>query len=166
MKVVLVEDERLSLIALEGTIKHFCPELEIVGTATSIKTALQVIPKVNPELVFLDIQLSDGTSFEILKALQEYHFKVVFLTAFSQYALQAFEYAAIHYLLKPINAKKLREVVNRLQLIPVKEYALNKNLSVLENLLGTRQNRLLVNTKKEVLFIDIDTIIYFEASSN
>lgn len=166
MRVVLVEDEYLSLVALEGTIKHFCPELEVVGTANSVQKALQVIQKLEPELVFLDIKLGDGTSFELLHQLKEKNFKVVFITAFNQYALQAFEYAAVHYLLKPINAKKLREVVERLKRITVKEYTINNNLSILENIFGESNKRLVINTKKEVLFLDIDDIFYFEASSN
>lgn len=166
MRVVLVEDEYLSLAALEGTIKHFCPELEIIGTANSIKTALPVIQKMTPELVFLDIKLGDGTSFELLHQLREYDFKVVFITAFNQYALQAFEYAAVHYLLKPINAKKLQEVVERLRKITVKEYRVNNNLSVLENIFGENNKKLVINTQKEVLFLDVDEIFYFEAASN
>lgn len=166
MKVVLVEDERLSLIALENMIKHFCSELEVVGTASSIKKAVPLIKSIQPEVVFLDIQLSDGVSFEILKQLGGYNFKIVFLTAYNKYALQAFDYAAIHYILKPINPKKLKEVIDRLKLLSISTYQLTEHISVLEDAFGNNQKRLAIPTQKEIIFVDIKDIIYCEADNN
>ncbi|WP_264793599.1 LytR/AlgR family response regulator transcription factor [Aureispira anguillae] len=166
MKTIIVEDERLSRIALENMIKHFCPELAIVGNASSIKEAKGLIESIKPELVFLDIQLSDGISFELLQQVEQYDFKVVFVTAHNEYALQAFEYAAIHYLLKPINPESLREVINRLKKIDIKNYPLGNHLSVLKDLMGNEKTRLAIPTQKEMVFIDIKNLIYCKADAN
>jgi two-component system LytT family response regulator len=166
MKTIIVEDEYLSRIALENMIKHFCPELKVVASASSIQKAKLLIEQHKPELVFLDIQLSDGISFELLKQLQDYEFKVVFVTAHNKYALQAFDYAAIHYLLKPINPEALRQVIQRLQNTDAKEYKLNEHVSILKDLFGKERTRLGIPTQKELVFINISNIVYCKADTN
>lgn len=166
MKTVIVEDEYLSMVALENMIKHFCPELTIVGKAMSLEEANLLIKKVDPELVFLDIQLSDGLSFELLNGLKNYNFKVVFVTAHNKYALKAFEYAAIHYLLKPVDPDLLQEVITRLKKIEAKTYNLNEHLSILEDLFGNTKTQLIIPTKKEIQFIAIEDLMYCKADTN
>jgi two-component system LytT family response regulator len=166
MKVVLIEDEYLSLIALQKMLEQYCPSLQIVGTATSIKKAIALIKKTKPDLAFMDIQLSDGLSFDIFEQIQHPKLKVVFLTAFNQYALKAFEHAAVHYLLKPISPQALQEVVIRLEEFKPKKYNLNDSMSVLEDILGNKTAQLKIATQKEVIFIDIDKILYCEADNN
>lgn len=166
MKTIIVEDERLSRVALENMIKHFCPELTIVGFATSIKQAKSLIEQTKPELVFLDIQLNDGVSFELLRQIEHYDFKVVFVTAHNKYALQAFDYAAVHYLLKPINPEALQEVISRLKKINVKQYPISEHISVLKDLFGAEKTRLAIPTQKEMVFIDIKKLIYCKADAN
>lgn len=166
MKTIIVEDEYFSRIALENMIKHFCPELKIVASAPSIQKAKILIEQYKPTLVFLDIQLSDGISFNLLEQLQEYNFKVVFVTAHNQYALQAFDYAAIHYLLKPINPEALRQVIERLKSTDIKEYQLNEHVSILKDLFGKERTRLGIPTQKELIFINISDLVYCKADTN
>ena len=113
MKAVIIEDERQAINALSQEIQDNCPDIQITGHAATVKEGLRLILKEQPELVFLDIQLKDGTGFELLEELGIYDFKVIFTTAFGQYALQAIKISALDYLLKPIDPEELVRAVNK-----------------------------------------------------
>ena len=111
-KVVIVEDEPMSLATLEDMLLDF-ENIEIVGRASTLAQAKGVIAEAQPDLVFLDIYLPDGDGFEVLKAFPNPNFKVIFTTAYDQYAIKAFSVAALHYLLKPIHPDLLQEALER-----------------------------------------------------
>jgi two-component system LytT family response regulator len=112
-KVVLVEDEPMSMATLEDMLLDFTTQIEIVGRATNLAQAKRIIAETNPDLVFLDIYLPDGDGFDIVKHFPNRTFKIIFTTAYDQYALQAFSVAALHYLLKPIHPDLLQEALER-----------------------------------------------------
>ncbi len=103
MKTLIIEDEPQAVSALKSEIATHCPKLEIIGEADSISKSISQIKKLQPELIFLDIQLTDGLGFDILSAFDEINFKVIFTTAYSQYAIRAIKFSALDYLLKPID---------------------------------------------------------------
>jgi two-component system, LytTR family, response regulator len=107
MKALIVDDERLARTELRRLLTPF-PEIEIVGEATNAEEAKAKIDDLNPDLVFLDIQMPGKTGFELLEELDSVP-KIVFTTAYDEYALKAFEYNALDYLLKPIEPKRLEE---------------------------------------------------------
>lgn len=108
----IVDDEGLARFALRNKLKAH-PEIEIIGEAGSLEHALREIPEKEPNILFLDIQLNDGTGFDLLEKIR-FNGKVVFITAFDEYAIRAFEINAVDYLLKPISAKRLKEAVKRI----------------------------------------------------
>lgn len=112
-RVVLVEDEPMSLATLEDMLLDFSDQIEIVGRAANLAQARRIIAETNPDLVFLDIYLPDGDGFDIVKHFPNRTFKIIFTTAYDQYALQAFSVAALHYLLKPIHPDLLQEALER-----------------------------------------------------
>ena len=111
IKTILVEDESMSLDYLKKMVLLHCPDIQIVGSAQSGKIAIQLIEELRPDLIFLDIELPDMDGFQLLQTLKKVNFEVIFVTAFSQYALRAFEYFALGYLLKPIEAERLKAAV-------------------------------------------------------
>lgn len=113
IKTVIVDDELQSRNALRSDIEKYCAELVVAGEAESVKTGVKVIESLKPDLVFLDINLGDGTGFDLLEKLSYRDFKVIFVTAYDQYALKAFQVSAIDFLLKPITTADLRNAVNR-----------------------------------------------------
>ncbi|MGD1840995.1 MAG: LytR/AlgR family response regulator transcription factor [Thermonemataceae bacterium] len=119
LKTFVVEDEP---IVKEEIIWHVNnhTQLELVGNAASVKEALVAIPHVKPDLVLFDIQLLDGTSFEILNHLPTLNFKFIFITAFDQHAIKAIRYGAFDYLLKPLNEEEFYQAIERLQKTPNK----------------------------------------------
>ncbi|MEZ5013778.1 MAG: LytTR family DNA-binding domain-containing protein [Chitinophagales bacterium] len=111
IRAVITDDESKARSALKQELAFNCPEVEIVGEADSVESALQCISDVKPELLFLDIQLSDGLGFHILERMQNEQISVIFTTAYSEYALKAFKTHAVDYLLKPISGDDLKQAV-------------------------------------------------------
>mgnify|MGYP003646802909 CR=1 FL=1 len=102
IKALIVEDEQSSREILKGYLERYCPEITLVAMADSVKPALELIRLHKPNLVFLDIEMPFGNGFDLLDQVQEINFEIIFTTAFSNYALQAIQVSASHYLLKPI----------------------------------------------------------------
>lgn len=111
IKAVIIDDEALNRDALQELLKENFPDISIVGHAATVNEGVSLIEKTNPQIVFLDIQMPDGTGFDLLKKINEHYFEVIFTTAHDEYALDAFQASAIGYLLKPIEEKELQKTV-------------------------------------------------------
>ena len=115
IKTIIVDDEHPAREGLRNWLKEFCPDVDVLADAGSVKTAVESIYQHNPDLVFLDIELPDGDGFEMLRRLNRINFKIIFVTAFSEYAIKAFRFYATDYLLKPVNISELMEAVNKVR---------------------------------------------------
>jgi two-component system LytT family response regulator len=113
LKAIVVDDEQPAREVLMQCIRDFCPEVEVVAECSSAKEAYQAIREHHPELVFLDVEMPKGSGFDLLEMFHPVFFHVIFVTAFSDYAVQAFRYAAVDYLLKPLKVNELVEAVSR-----------------------------------------------------
>lgn len=113
MKTLLIDDERHARIELRELLREH-PQIEIVGEAANARQALQEIRRMKPDLLFLDIQMPEQTGFELLESLEGEAPKVILSTAYDSYALRAFEFGAVDYLLKPIDPKRLAVALNRM----------------------------------------------------
>lgn len=121
MKAVIIEDEDAARKSLKYLLKEYCPEVEVFGEADDVKTGVALLQKAKPDLAFMDIRLTSGTGFDILEELPELSCKIIFTTAYNEYAIKAFRYRAIDYLLKPLNPEELKEAVKKAsQIIPDK----------------------------------------------
>jgi two-component system LytT family response regulator len=110
---IVVDDEDNNRDVLTKMLFKFCPTVEVLAEASSVKTAIQMIETHKPDVVFLDIELPDGNGFDILQHFTKIDFFVIFTTAHADYALKAIKFAALDYLLKPINIGELRDSVAR-----------------------------------------------------
>ena len=115
LKTIVVDDEQPSREALINYIREFCPEIEIVAESNSAKTAYKAIREHKPHLVFRDVEMPKGSGFDLLKMFNPIDFKVIFVTAFSSYAVQAFRFSAVDYLLKPVKVRELKEAIAKVQ---------------------------------------------------
>ena len=113
IKAIIVDDESDAHVVIKKLLEKCSKKIDIIGTATSIEAAHKLILSTNPELVFLDIQMPDGNGFQLLNKFNVPTFDVIFTTAYEQYAIKAFKYAAIDYLLKPIHLEDLENAINR-----------------------------------------------------
>ena len=113
IRTVLVDDEEDSVKVLRRLLETYCPDISIVGQAEGVETAFDLIRSANPDLVFLDIEMIQGNAFDLLNRLQPLTFQVIFVTAFDNYAVRAFRFSAVDYLLKPVDAEELRSAVGK-----------------------------------------------------
>jgi len=136
IKTIIIDDEAPSREVLQNFLTEYCKDVEIIATTNSVKTAVEAIRLYQPDLIFLDIELPDGSGFDVLHALTHVDFKVIFITAFSEYAFKAFRYFATDYLLKPVSIDQLMEAVGRAR----KELSGKMNNMPLEELLRQTKN--------------------------
>lgn len=163
-KTVIIEDEWQCLETLELLIGKFCPEIEIVATASSIIEGKKAIIKELPEIVFMDIELQGGNSFSLLKDFDNINFKVIFTTAHEKYALQAAKSSAIDFLLKPINKEDLIEAVSKIKSIVNFGGRINNFIDNLN--LPEDDHRIAIWGNKEIEFVNVSEIIYCKAKAN
>ncbi|WP_216820712.1 LytR/AlgR family response regulator transcription factor, partial [Cnuella takakiae] len=111
MRVLIVDDEAANRDNLQELLKQHCPDVTVIAECDSVATGVLIIGKYDPQLVLLDIRMQDGTGFDLLQKLPEVNFEVVFITAYDQYGIQAIKYAALDYLLKPIDIGELQKAI-------------------------------------------------------
>ena len=111
MKAILIDDEDNARATLRAMLEEFFREIEIVGEASNPREAVQIIDEKKPELVFLDIQMQEGTGFDVLEALGNRNFQIIFVSAHKQHAFDSFRFDAADYLLKPVRIKDLRAAI-------------------------------------------------------
>jgi two-component system LytT family response regulator len=167
IRAVCIDDEAparesiIDLLVLNNT------DIEIVGEADGVESGIKIIEKQNPDLVFLDVQLVDGNGFDILKQLRKIDFKIIFVTAYEEFAIKAFKFSAIDYLLKPLNPIDFITALNKVKNIHEKENqqthieALLSHLNPNEN----KKKKLVLRTSESIHLIDIQNIIRCEANS-
>ena len=168
IRTVLVDDEIDSIRVLQKLLESFCPQVAIVGTANGVETALQVIRETDPDLVFLDIEMAQGNAFDLLNQLQPLQFQFIFVTAFDDYAIRAFKYSAVDYLLKPVDIDDLRSAISRVQERPLEKDLTQKMRTLLEHM-GTfqiSQQKMAIPTITGLMFVPVQEILRFEAKGN
>lgn len=136
IKAIIIEDEIQSSISLKVDIDRYCPEVNIIGEAANVKNGVMAINTLMPDLVFLDINLGDGTGFNILENVTFKDFKVIFITAHNEYAIKGFQVSAIDFLLKPIDPADLINAVNKFNHV-FKSEQFVQQLSILQQSLNT-----------------------------
>ena len=151
----IIDDERLSRLTLRKDLEKF-PEIIVTGEASGIKTAKKLIESTSPDLLFLDIQLNDGNGFDLLNQM-EYTGKVIFTTAYDEFAIRAFEINAVDYLLKPISINRLKNAIEKL-------FDTNSDENIITTPELNYNDRIMIIHKKSVNFIKLNSIICFIAS--
>ncbi len=167
MRTVIIEDEEQAISALLSDISRYCPELEVAGTAGSVEKGVALIEETKPELVFLDIQLTDGLGFEILRLVQKNHaFKVIFTTAYSQYAINAIKFSALDYLLKPIDADELVVAVNKAKTTNKNDVQIQIENFIKNQSLQNQNKRITLQTTQGIFVHEIQTILKCTSEGN
>ncbi|MFN8345103.1 MAG: LytTR family DNA-binding domain-containing protein [Spirosomataceae bacterium] len=162
MTCLLIDDEEIHRKGLRKLLGLFCPEIQIIGEATSFEEGKRLLYHTAPDLVFLDIMLGDGTGLELLKSLPDRHFQVILVSAHDQFAIEAFRYAALDYLLKPIDVDDLQNAVKKAEQ-QIKSNQTQVQLAVLrENLEKlTAQNRKMVLRDADTIYVVMLSDIVF-----
>ncbi|MBW1297362.1 LytR/AlgR family response regulator transcription factor [Aquimarina litoralis] len=154
LKTIIIEDEsyiRKGLISLLDTLEN---DIMIIGECGSVKEAVTVVKACSPELVFLDINLPDGNAFDFLEQTKDLHFKVIFITAYDQYALQALKMGAVDYILKPVDIEELEIAINKVTQLSTANQ--KEQIRLVKDQLDT--NRLVVSLQEGYQVINIDEL--------
>lgn len=134
IRAVIVDDELVARQVLAAYLTKYCPVVELVGEAGSIRDALPLITESSPQLVFLDVEMPYGTGFDLLEACRGMRFETIFITAYSEYSLKALNLSAAYYILKPIEITELVKAVNKVQESILRKDEFDRNMILLQNM--------------------------------
>jgi len=161
MKIVIVDDEQIIREGLEEMLALYCNNVELVGSSGSVKGAIELIKHTKPDLILLDIRIEGGSGFDVITGLGDIKPLVIFITAYEEYAIKAFKYSAIDYLVKPIDPDELEQAIDKAsgQLNKVDNSILIKSL---QSALGSKAlpEKLVLKTQESIHVVNIDDIIY------
>lgn len=159
MKALIVEDSRLARVELKNLLQTH-PQIQLVGEAENSRDALSIIAKERPELLFLDINMPGKNGFELLEEL-DYDPKIIFITAYTEYALRAFEFSTVDYLIKPISADRLKIAIDKLSSSNTE----TSDQYEQRNLLDITSS-VLLREGENCHWVQLKDIYYFESSGN
>jgi len=166
MKAILVDDEPDGIRALQKMLELHCPQVKIEATCSNAILAKEKIPEIHPDVIFLDIQMPGKSGLELLTELPSRNFEVIFVTAHNEYMLQALQYSAADYLLKPVDEDRLMEAVERVEKRLESAQKEERTEALLHNLSkagNPSEMRLCLPTLKGFIVLKLDEIIYCEA---
>jgi len=161
---VIIDDEKQSVELLEALLEKHCKQVKVVGKAYNVQSGIALIEEQEPELVFLDIAMPDGDGFRLLKNVDNENFEVIFVTAYDQHALRAFEFSALHYLLKPIDIEELQKAVLRFKQDAPLDWADKSNL--LRHNLSDKPKKMVLAHRMGYDFVEIEEVIRIEGEDN
>lgn len=167
MRSIIIEDESPNRENLRALLKRYCPQVEVIAEAADVEEGLKVINQYKPDLLFLDIQLHGRSGFELLKQLSEITFEIIFITAYNNYGIQAIKFAALDYLLKPIDIEELQLAVKKAS-DKLSKKNINERLEYLVDYLKTGRElplKIALPQNKEILYIEVKEIIRCEANN-
>ncbi|HNQ61200.1 MAG TPA: LytTR family DNA-binding domain-containing protein [Bacteroidia bacterium] len=162
IKALIVEDDPMSVELLRDYLEDSNAEIAVLGSCGTVKSAIAKINKLKPQLVFLDVELADGSGFDVLKEIATINFEIIVITSHDKYAMEAVKYSALDYLIKPIKSPDLTSALKKVQKrlgVPVSKSAANK-------VSGRLANKVAVPTFEGLLFIPIEDIIRIQSDRN
>jgi two-component system, LytTR family, response regulator len=167
IKAIIIEDEKMSRETLRHLLDKYCPEVEIVAEADGYRKGMEEIKKHPPDVIFLDIQMPDGSGFRLLEELEIIDFEIIFTTAFDQFAIKAIKYSALDYLLKPIIPDELIEAVKRVEKKKAENIKKKSREILPENAraLDEGSQKIVLSTSEMIHVIDVDDIIRCESDN-
>lgn len=165
-KAVIIDDENRTRDLIAKMINSFGLDIEAIPAGENVQSGIKAIEEHQPDIVFLDIQMPDGTGFDLLKAVSNKNFEVIFITAHEEFAIKAIKFSALDYILKPVDPEELRNAVeNALKTMDDKRD--ERQFEALQNNISPQQKRRLVlKTQESVHVVDLDQIIRCESDRN
>jgi len=167
LRTIIIDDEAHMRETLQKMLDLYCPNINVVALADGVKTGVNAIRNNHPDLILLDIKLNDGTGFDILEQLEPIDFKVIFITAYDQYAIKAIKFSAIDYLLKPIDPDELRQATRKADEIVQQDFniqlgALGENLKKGEH----SDKKIILKTFDNIHLVKVRDITHCESDGS
>jgi two-component system LytT family response regulator len=155
LRTVIIDDEELVRETIRMMLTMHCPQVKLAGEAGGVESGQKLIRDLHPHLVLLDIRMDDGTGFDLLHRFEQIDFKVIFITAYEKYAVEAFRFAAVDFLLKPVNPEDIAIAVKRAETLVQEHF--NSQLQALEENLRTefrQKKKIVLRTQENVHLAD------------
>ncbi|MEM5566830.1 LytTR family DNA-binding domain-containing protein [Psychroserpens sp. AS72] len=166
IKTILIDDEQHCITRLLDLIGRHPNTFNVIATCTTVEDALDVVPKLQPDLVFLDIKIHERTGFDFLREIPEVNFKVIFTTAFDNFAIKAFKFSAFDYLLKPIDSDDFSDSIIRLK-GELSQSTIENQIKNLFNNLKPEQNKIItIPSLTGFETLKVEDIIHLEADTS
>ena len=156
MKILLVDNEKTVRETLATMVQNWSNGMHQIEEAAGVKEGVSTINQLKPDIVLLDVEMDDGTGFDLLQQIPQPGFQLIFTTAHNEYAIQAFRYSAIDYLLKPVDPAELRQALER-AMIQISQQTMQQQLSILLQQLGGR-----TDTEKQIVLKDVDKTYFIK----
>lgn len=166
IKAIIIDDLEQARITLKKDLETYLPEVQIIGEAGGVVEGVKLLKNSSPDLVFLDIQMQDGSGFDLLDILPEIPFRIIFITASDAHAIKAFRYAAVDYLLKPVDPDELKSAVGKLNQTSNNE---NEKYKLLNEALKNKEklhSKLALHTQEKIHVVNIEEIVRCESNVN
>lgn len=166
MTAIIIEDMPQAAAALQNDLAEYCPGVSVIGVAGSIVGAAKLLGQVVPDIIFLDILLGDGTGFDLLEIFPQLPSKVIFVTASDEYALRAFRYAAVDYLLKPVDPAQLQDAIRR---AGTQRSGASESIKLLKEAIrrpDVLPSRISLSSHERIAVVEIDRIVRCESDGN
>lgn len=167
LRTIIIDDEAHMRQTLEKMVDRFCLNLNLVATADGVKRGVSAIRQYHPDLILLDIKMNDGTGFDLLKQIEPIDFKIIFITAYDQYAVKAIKFSAIDYLLKPIDPDELILATKKADEIVQQDFNIQLN-ALSENLKNGEQSdkKIILKTFDNIHLVKVRDITYCESEGS
>lgn len=164
IKTILIDDEASFRHVLADMIRQFTPDLEVVAQAGSVKEAAEAIQLLKPQLLFLDVHLTDGTGFDLLQRIGYRDLRVIFTTAHDSYAITAFRFNAIDYILKPVDLQQFLEAVQKVRNQPL--LSADKNERYFISAANAERKKIALPSHEGITLVNIESIIRCESDGS
>lgn len=171
MITLIIDNDSNVRSGLKLMLEQFCPQLTSISEASGVQDGLQKLKAIQPNIVFLDVEMDDGTGFDLMRQVQQINFSLIFITAYNKYAVTAFKFSAIDFLEKPIDPSDLVIAVNKaIENIQVK--SISNQLEILQDAFANAQSKqnddkkIVLNDGKAIHFLKVNDILYCKAEGS
>jgi len=167
LRTLIIDDELPVRKTIIGLLGKTCPQVKVLGEADGVKTGVQLIKERSPDLILLDIKMEDGTGFELLNHFDDIKFRIIFITAYEEFAIKAFEFSAIDYILKPVNPEKLANAVKRAEVLNNRDFQIQ--LEALRESIKNPQGqskKIVLKTQESIYLLSTDDILHCESDGS
>lgn len=165
MKLLIIDNEPNLRTAIKALLQAFCPEIIVIEMADAVKSGLEKINSFKPDIVLLDVEMDDGTGFDLMQQITNPAFQLIFVTAHNKYAIEAFKFSAIDYLLKPVDPDALQKSIQKAA-VNIRNSNIQQQVQVLLQQLGVIQNKerkIVLKDIDNTWFVKVSDILYCEA---
>lgn len=168
LRSIIIEDEQAAREALKSYLAKYCPQVEVIGEAQDCREAIPLLHEMEPQLVFLDVEMPFGNAFDVLEGCRDLYFETIFVTAYSEYSLRALNQSAAYYLLKPISIEELILAVEKVRQHIANKEILDRNRIIIENFRepDPMNQKVILPTLEGFEVVRMDDIIRLQGNGN